>query len=423
MTRTTRQNPPAWAIAAARPARLICARAALCFLALWLTAGSAPRAQTALYVTPPIVKRPPTALDRVAPYRRFLWITRWDYHAPEDIRRICYNAASGRFTDILFQVRGEGTVFFPSQVEPWCWELSGSDPSGVGRDPGWDPLDTVIKEARRWGLRVHAYMNVMPGWAQKSPPPRASGQLWVAHRDWFMVDRRGRTMNPASWYAFLDPGLPEVRRHLAEVFGEVARRYPVDGIHLDYVRYPTGDGGEEAGDWAYSPRVLADFRKHYGVMPSRDNPQWRQYRRDQVTAAVRAISQSVRAARPGIEISAAVLADPERARNLAGQSPRQWLEEGLLDAILPMAYTGNMDRFAEYCRYYGEPGLKPRVWMGVWAEAEHNDYPCAQTRKAAALGFPGVGLFAYENLFPEHRSAKRARQLYEVFAAPAQAQR
>ncbi len=91
-----------------------------------------------------------TPLDQEAPFRRFLWVTRWDYRTAEDIEQICYNAASARFTDLLFQVRGEGTVFFRSPYEPWAWELSGKGPeSGVGIDPGWDPLQVAVREGRR----------------------------------------------------------------------------------------------------------------------------------------------------------------------------------------------------------------------------------------------------------------------------------
>jgi len=62
-----------------------------------------------------------TLLDEEGTYRRVLWVTRWDYRAAKDVERICYNAASARFTDVLFQVRGAGTVFYQSAKEPWAW--------------------------------------------------------------------------------------------------------------------------------------------------------------------------------------------------------------------------------------------------------------------------------------------------------------
>src|SRR5689334_5990300 len=108
-----------------------------------------------------------TPLDAEGKYRRALWVTRWDFTTPEDIARICENAASLRFTDLLFQVRGSGTVFFESPYEPWSWEVGNrSMEKCIGVSPGWDPLEVVVREGRRRGLRVHAWINVMPAWSQ-----------------------------------------------------------------------------------------------------------------------------------------------------------------------------------------------------------------------------------------------------------------
>src|SRR5687767_6169896 len=91
----------------------------------------------------------PKQIDRSASFRRFLWVTRWDFQTPEDIKKICQNAASVRSTDLFFQVRGEGTVFFKSSIEPWASELTGGATNAIGRDPGWDPLDTAIREGHK----------------------------------------------------------------------------------------------------------------------------------------------------------------------------------------------------------------------------------------------------------------------------------
>ncbi len=359
--------------------------------------------------------RPPqrarTGLDAVAPYRRFLWVTRWDYHSADDIGKICYNAASARFTDVLFQVRGEGTVFYRSALEPWAWELTGTNASSTGADPGWDPLATAVAEAHRWGLRIHAYMNVLPGWAQKQAPPRPSGQLFVAHPDWFMVDRKGRRMS-GDWYRFLDPGLPAVRGHLAAVFAEVARNYPLDGVSLDYIRYPF-----EQGDYSYNPAVLERFRALSGGTPQRHPDAWLDFRRAQVTETVRAISAAVRAARPGVEISAAIVADPEDGPDKACQQPELWLRQRLIDAAAPMAYTDDMDRFDDLACRFTQAGLAGNVWVGILADPAKNGHVAEQIRRASALKVGGVAVFSYGDLFDDHRPTARARAVYETFVS------
>lgn len=351
-----------------------------------------------------------TPLDRVAPYRRVLWVTRWDYRTPEDVAAICYNAASARFSDILFQVRGEGTVFYPSQIEPWAWELTGKTPETTGRDPGWDPLAVALREGHRWGLRVHAYLNVLPGWAQKTIAPPASGQLYSVRRSWFMVDAAGRRMSPRDWYAFLDPAREDVRAHLVSLFSEVARKYAVDGIHLDYIRYP-----HEKGDFSYQDDIVDRFVARYGAKPSSRPEQWQDFRRRQITETVAAISRAVKSVRPGLELSAAVLADRPKGENEAMQDALDWVRRGLVDAIAPMAYTDQMDVFERYMTYYVGDDLRRHVWLGVWADPDRNPRLAVQLERAVEKNFGGIGVFAYTNLFRNHKPTPRAVQAFNVF--------
>lgn len=378
--------------------------------------GFSPLILLLLFSFPPLLadaapQRHPSKLDEIAPYRRFLWITRWDYRSADDIKKICYNAASARFTDILFQVRGEGTVFYRSSIEPWAWELTGKDASSTGADPGWDPLATALAEAHRYGLRVHAYMNVLPGWAQKDSPPRSAGQLATKHPDWFMVDRKGRRMD-SDWYRFLDPGIPAARQHLTSVFAEVAKKYPIDGISLDYVRYPF-----EQGNYAYCKPVLDRFRMISGGTPEKHPDEWLDFRRAQVTETVRSISSAVRKARPGIEISVAIVADPEICRNQACQQPELWLRQGLIDAAAPMAYTDDMDRFDDFAYRFTQAGLAKSTWVGILADPAKNGHVVDQIRRARNLKIGGVAVFSYGDLFQDHRPTVRARAVYETFVS------
>ena len=218
------------------------------------------------------------ALEPPQPPVRALWITRFDYTTPEDVSSIVSNVAAAGFTDIFFQVRGNATAFYRSEREPWAYELSGSRVERVGTDPGWDPLQRALDTARPHGLRVHAYINVLPGWKGLEDPPAAAGQLWTAHPEWFMVDSLGGKMLPTSgWYAFINPVLPEVREHLRGIVGELCR-YDVDGIHLDYIRYPYDyrlvapqrypDATDEEilrhADFSYDPVSQAALFKRYG---------------------------------------------------------------------------------------------------------------------------------------------------------------
>jgi uncharacterized lipoprotein YddW (UPF0748 family) len=384
-----------------RPRRPEVRFAALVLLLLTLSSAGLTAATVELRSTP---------LDDVAPFRRFLWVTRWDYRTAEDIERICYNAASARFTDLLFQVRGEGTVFFRSPYEPWAWELSGKgSPAGVGVDPGWDPLAVAVREGRRRGLRVHAYLNVMPVWAQKTDPPKRSGQIYADRPEWLMVDSKGRRIQPRGFYACVDPGLPEVRDYLARLMGRLAADYPVDGVHLDYIRYPF-----ETGDYSFHPRVVADYRARTGKTARADDPDWIQYRQEQVTATVRGINNAVKGARPGVEVSAAVIARMDVSRNKAGQDSLGWLARNDLDAVAPMVYVDDYGSFNEIAAAYTNGPERSRVWLGIWA-IEKNRVMLDQIRNGAARDVSGIAVFSYESLFKGHRTSPRAVDVYQTF--------
>jgi uncharacterized lipoprotein YddW (UPF0748 family) len=171
-------------------------------------------------IFPLLASSPTQGAEREAEVRA-IWVTRWDYKTPADVQQIVSNCAAMRFNVILFQVRGNGTVFYPSGMEPWAWELTSEGPETTGRDPGWDPLKLAIAEAHRHGMELHAYVNVFPAWRSQKFPPRDSGQLWWEHPDWFMCDAAGNRMIPRDadldegvtrdWYSFLSPGVPEVQ--------------------------------------------------------------------------------------------------------------------------------------------------------------------------------------------------------------------
>ncbi len=347
--------------------------------------------------------------DSLAPYRRILWVSRWEYSTAEDIERICTNAASVRFTDLLFQVRGEGTVFFNSPYEPWAWELSGRGPAGTGANPGWDPLAVAIRECRRRGLRIHAYVNTLPAWAQSVDPPAGSGQIYASHPDWLMVDKSGRAMKPRGFYAFVDPALPQVRRHLARLVGRLVSDYPVDGVHLDYIRYPF-----ERGEYSYQDRVVRDFRRWYGKSPDEDPRQWNEFRRRQITDTIKEIRDAIRSTRPGVELSVAVIADLRKSRDLGAQDAVGWLEMNYVDAIVPMSYAETMDEFRPLARPYIDASIRDRVWLGILAEPK-NKALFEQARVGAAARTSGVAFFSYSNIFKGHKAGPKARELYQLF--------
>jgi len=364
--------------------------------------------------------------DSHRPPVRALWVTRFDYTNPEDVRRIIDNVSQSGFTDVFFQIRGNGTAFYRSAVEPWAYELSGKDVSSLGVDPGWDPLQTAIDAARGTGLRVHAYMNVLPGWKGRSEPPVDSRQLWTQHPDWFMVDSLGNKMMPtAGWYSFLNPVLPEVRAHLREIVRELCR-YDVAGIHLDYIRYPNDyhlvapeiypDASEEEilrhSEFSYDPSSLAELVDRFGRDVTKN--QITRFRCDSVTRVVRDISFVMQTERPdSCLLSASVKGNPVEGKFRAYQDSGAWAREGLVDWVVQMNYgTRSFSRYLKDMRKAaGRRGFRSSVVMGIYCKNDIEDI-LEQIDQAEDSGCRGLAFFSYTFLFDEsHQPTEKGRIL------------
>ncbi len=362
----------------------------------------------------------------VAPQVRALWVTRFDYHSSEDVRRIISNVADAGFTDVFFQIRGNGTVFYRSRIEPWAFELSGGDVRQLGTDPGWDPLQLAIDTARGRGLRVHAYMNVLPGWKGMEDPPATAGQLWSAHPDWFMVDSLGQKMLPTSgWYAFLNPVRPEVREHLLGIVKELCD-YDVAGIHLDYIRYPhdyhlvasqrypnaTDDELMRHADFSYDPYSMALMERQYG--PDITSEQIHQFRRDSVSRVVAEAFDVIHAIRPdGCLLSASVMGNPVEGRYRAYQDSGAWIRQGLVDWAVQMNYgTKSFSRYLKDIRRAGgRRGFRRSVVVGINCKNDVDEI-LSQMEMVEDSECRGIAFFSYSFLFDKkHEPTQKGRIL------------
>ncbi len=354
---------------------------------------------------------------------RAIWVTRFDYKTPLDVSSIVVNCAKAGFTDIFFQVRGNGTAFYPSRVEPWAFELFGRDVSKTGTNPGWDPLLTAASWAKRYRIRLHAYINVLPGWRGFEPPPRTAGQLWTAHPDWFMVDSTGVRMKPTSaWYAFLNPAHPQVRNHLSQVAAELAR-YDIAGLHLDYIRFPYDykDVAHEVYPHASSSEIKAHSTFSFdpvslrAVGRSASRKRWDAFRRASVSQVVRDLRRAFKTRRTSSSVmSASVLADFESGYHKAFQDSRRWAKEGLVDWVVPMNYNAGLfdERLGKMKHALGRRATGTQLVVGINCAGDAQEIR-RQMEVSRRAGCRGFALFAYSHLFENHQSTTKARALFK----------
>jgi uncharacterized lipoprotein YddW (UPF0748 family) len=337
---------------------------------------------------------------------RAMWVTRWDYRTPEDVRTIVRNCESVKVNAIIFQVRGNGTVFYPSAIEPWAEEFDFGD-------PGFDPLATAVEEAHRRNIQLHAWVNVMPAW-RGTEPPECPEQLYNKHPEWLLYDQNGNRQPLTEHYVIVNPCLPEVRGYLVRLFEEICRNYAVDGLHMDYIRFVT-HGSAEGADYPYDARTLKLFKEKTGSTPADAPEAWDDFRREAVNRLVADIHRMMRRVRPSAELSASVFGRRDFVRENLFQDGGAWLKKGDVDLVFPMVYTGSMDDYTNWVEDWRSVSAGHPVVPGIGLyKHEDNETSVQQLRQAGEWG-DGYCIFAYSSLFAsaprsqESGSGERAR--------------
>lgn len=323
-----------------------------------------------------------------------VWVARFHYHFPDDIRAIMRSCAQAGFNTVLWQVRGEGTVAYRSRIEPWSAEYG-------HRDPGFDPLAIAVAEAHKHGLRIEAWINAMPGWKGPKTPPIAD-QLWHTRPEWFLRDAAGQRQPLGNFYAILNPCLPEVRAYIADIVAELTRNYDLDGVHLDYIRYAWDTTPNARQLYPRDPATLRLYRQETGKHPDDDPQAWDHWRANQLTLLVGQIRDRLQLCRPGATLTAAVWSTPQVGYRSYFQNAVAWLRTGIVDAVMPMAYTDRLDQFEGYIGAYKTLVGRERVVPGLGVyKHETPEQMGRQLDRCRAWG-GDFALFSYESL---HASA------------------
>lgn len=222
----------------------------------------------------------------------------------EELRAILDRLQKANINTILLQTRIRATTIYPSQYEPWDGCLSGFP----GKSPGYDALQFAIDECHKRGMEVHAWVVTIP-----------VGK-WNSYGCRQLRKRFPRLIKRIDQDGYMDPEATQTGCYLAEMCREIVQRYDVDGIHLDYIRYPE--------TWKF----------RIGKDQARGN----------ITRIVEKIHQAVKKEKPWVKMSCSPIGkfdDLSRywshgwnAYTKVAQDAQAWLKDGLMDELFPMMY-------------------------------------------------------------------------------------
>ena len=249
-----------------------------------------------------------------------------------ELTQILDMAAELKMNAIILQVRPESDALYASEIEPWSYWLTAKQ----GRPPGdgVDPLKLAVQQAHERGIELHAWFNPFRAVANKSVA-RAANHVSKAHPDWILPGTGGTWLNPA---------LAEVQDRAIAVMTDVAKRYDVDGIHIDdyFYPYPKKVDGKNIPQFNDS-KSYAAYREDGGKLEAVD------WRKDHVNRFVQRLNTGIKKTKPQLKfgISPFGIWKPGHPSTIeAGIDPpidmaadsREWLRQGWVDYLSPQLY-------------------------------------------------------------------------------------
>jgi uncharacterized lipoprotein YddW (UPF0748 family) len=365
-------------------------------LALWLIAcSSEPAATVAISPSPVPTPTPsPSPIALGPPQYRALWVDAFHdgIKSAAQVEKLVADAHRANLNALIVQVRKRGDAYFNRSDEPRASDILGP--------PDFDPLADVIQlaHAQTPRIEVHAWLNTFFV-GQTSAVYKLHGAQW------------GNRASDGSQGGFLDPGVPEARAYTLKVFMDVARNYDVDGLHMDYVRYP-------GVDWGYSAESVALYTRQTGATttPAPGDERWKAWRRASVTAFVRDLHAELKATTPNVKLSGALICfggGPASAANWPSTSAygsvfqdwRGWLAGGYLDFGVPMNYDSEWSSreqywFDRWLDFEKDSGFANRILTGVGAFLNYPEDTLTQIRRALAPSargnrLLGIAIYSY----------------------------
>ncbi len=273
---------------------------------------------------------------------RGLFVDGWHagFFDTSQINQLIADAQYIHANTIVVEMRRRGDAFYSSSYEPWA------------RTVGFDSLAQLIQKAHAASprLEVQAWFVVWP--IASDSPPSDPNHPYNKYPQYLTKDEYGNKLCSGDYW--FDPGNPGAEQYTCNVIMDVVSRYDVDGINLDYIRY----GGYHFG---YNDVSVARFNTANGRtgQPTYTDSAWCNWRRAQVTNFVRKVYANAIAVKPHLRMTVDAYCGAPSPGSFSGTQPwnsyfqdwPSWVQEGIVDTVLPMAYFDCDGQYAD--DYYG----------------------------------------------------------------------
>ncbi len=327
----------------------------------------------------------------------------------DDIAKAVQKIKSAGIENIFLETYYHGYTIFPSATLEY-YKVQNQRKEFQG----FDALAAWIEEAHKAGLKIHVWfqtfyvgnddlsknpkhvLSVYPKWGNKQ-------------RKSYMTDAPSQSASEHNGY-FLDPANEEVQTYLKNIITEIVTKYDIDGLNIDYIRYPASIRPDFPGflqsTWGYTDYARKEFQTLYGVDPAEITPsmfdlwnKWVQYRQNKVTDFVKSLKNIVKD-KP-IILTAVIFPNLTEGNIVKLQNWQEWGENKYIDAFTPLIIGTDREIADSYVKgIINNADDSVKVYAGLFepfisAPASDMIYQIISARNAKA---DGIVLFDYAHL-------------------------
>lgn len=301
------------------------------------------------------------------------------------LRNIFKNLHSKLFNTVYFQVRSNGTVMYNSEIEPSSPYISGE----VGGELLYDPLQFAIELGKEFDLEVHAWVNMMRCFSGTNDKIlKHPKHIRNSHPDWTVrvMDENGKL---SYW---MNPGYFRSQDYLVNILLEITSKYDVDGIHIDFFRYPDKKFEDEK------------YFDNYGLNVSLGD-----WRRNNLTTILRKFKEQAKPLNPYLKVGATPIGIRKNKKGAIGwqgyssvfQDTEKWLKEELVDYLVPQIYWDfeKNPRFDIVASDWVEKSYSKNIVLGLAAyKSDVNPQLQNMVDYSREIGASGISFFRYDNI-------------------------
>ena len=272
----------------------------------------------------------------------------------------------------------------------------------------YDALEGFVRICHENGIEVHAWVeNFFVGTVESQEQTNQALSDYFEGR--WLMDCNGKNTFYYSVsntnFIFLNPYDTEVRKLLIDFYREIITKYDVDGLHLDYIRFPELNYGKD--DFGYNADIVSAWQKENNttvdpatLTSGEQYESWITFRQEIINSFVAEVHGMICDTDPSVWLSAAVYPGIPDIKEDIFQDCENWVQNGYMDELFSMSYgadnsyvSGNASKFAKLagdsCFY--------STGISAFGETVSMNFALQMT-EVTEMGADGVSIFSLANI-------------------------